>query len=326
MTGGADSFGLTVVMPVYNDWESAALLLPDIAAAFASKGAAIDVLMVDDGSIAPPPESFAVAEPIRRVECLRLVGNVGHQRAIAIGLTELSTRADGHMVAVMDSDGEDRPEELARLVDLAHKSEGQVVVAQRSRRSEGLAFRLFYRLYVWTFRFLTGQRINFGNFSVLPRSLLRRVVADANIWNNFPAAIVRSKVPILYVPTQRGRRYVGTSHMNLVSLVGHGLGAISVFTEAVFVRVLLFSALLLVFSAAISGVTLFLKLFTTLAVPTWATTVLGFALVISIQALMMPVLMAFMLLNARSTVQQMPSALALQLVAERLRIRLVRSP
>jgi hypothetical protein len=68
--------------------------------------------------------------------------------------------------------------------------------------------------------------------------------------------------------------------------------------------VLLFSALLLLLSAGVSCVTLFMKFFTTLAVPNWATTVMGFALVISIQALMMPVLMAFMLLNARSTVHR----------------------
>lgn len=312
-------------MPVYNDWESAAVLLADIEAAFHDSPRSIDVLMVDDGSVEQPPTTFAVTGLIRNVECLRLVRNVGHQRAIAIGLADLSTRSGQNLIAVMDCDGEDRPDELARLVKLAGGSPDRVFAAQRSRRSEGVSFRFLYRLYMWAFRFLTGQKISFGNFTVFPHSLLRRISADPNIWNNYPAALVRSKIPIVYVPTSRGRRYAGKSRMNLVSLIGHGLGAISVFNEAVFVRVLLFSALLLVFSATLSCVTLFMKFFTTMTVPSWATIVLGFALVISIQALMTPVLMIFLLLSSRSASQQIPSLIAPHMIAERLPISLLRN-
>lgn len=48
-----------------------------------------------------------------------------------------------------------------------------------------------------------------------------------------------------------------------------------------------------------------------------ATTVLGFALVISIQALMMPILMAFMLLSNRASIQPAPISFAQGFVARR---------
>jgi polyisoprenyl-phosphate glycosyltransferase len=313
---------LTIVMPVFNDWESAATLLGDIEEALAGSGLAIDVLMVDDCSLEPPPAQFAAGPLIARVDCLRLAANVGHQRAIAIGLAEVAQHAASGLVAVMDCDGEDRPVELRRLVEMAGGDSGRVYVAQRAQRSESGLFRLYYRLYVALFRLLTGQRINFGNFAVLPAPFMRRIINDPNVWNNFPAAVVRSRLPVTYVPTRRGKRYFGQSRMNFVSLVAHGLGAISVFSEAVFVRILVFSSMLLGLSIALGGGALYVKLFTDMALPNWATTVLGFALVISIQALMMPILMAFMLLNARSTIQPLPATMILQLVAERLEIPL----
>ena len=47
-----------------------------------------------------------------------------------------------------------------------------------------------------------------------------------------------------------------------------------------------------------------------MAIPNWATAVLGFTLVIGIQALMMPILMASLLLNSRSAIQPLPAIVA----------------
>ena len=45
---------------------------------------------------------------------LRLRRNVGHQRAIALGLTYLQVEAGCEAVIVMDADGEDRPADVPR--------------------------------------------------------------------------------------------------------------------------------------------------------------------------------------------------------------------
>ncbi len=308
---------LTVLMPVFNDWESAAMLLADIGKELDGSGYAIDIVAVDDCSTEPMPEQLLPVPGIERIECLRLAANVGHQRAIAVGLMAIAGRDDLDLVAVMDSDGEDMPGELRGLAERAEQETGKAFVAQRSQRSEGLLFRLFYWLYVKLFRFLTGQRINFGNFSVLQAAQVRRVINSQHIWNNFPAAVIQARIPVVYVPTRRGLRYAGQSRMNFVGLVAHGLGAISVFSEAVFIRILIASALLLALSLGLVAATLVVRFTTELGVPNWATTVLGFALVISVQSLMMPVLMAFMLLNNRGMVQPLPTRLALDLIAER---------
>ena len=311
---------LTVVMPVYNDWQSATLLIRDIGVAMAGSGFAVGIVAVDDGSTDVPPAALDPGPGIAAIECLVLAANLGHQRAIAVGLMAVAERTDADLVAVMDSDGEDRPAELRTMVERAVGLADKAIVAQRSERSESVLFKTFYALYTRVFRLLTGQRIAFGNFTVLQPAQLRRVIGNAHIWNNFPAALLHSRIAVDYVPTRRGKRYAGQSRMNFIGLVTHGLGAISVHSEAVFVRILFASLALLLVSSGLGAGALYMKLFTDLAIPNWATTVLGFALVISIQALMMPILMAFLLLNNRSAIQPLPASVALTMIRERRRL------
>lgn len=308
---------LTVVMPVYNDWQSATLLIRDIGLAMADSGYEITIVAVDDGSTEVPPMALDPGPGIAAIECLLLAANIGHQRAIAVGLMAVAERPDTDLVAVMDSDGEDRPAELRAMVERAGGVAHKAIVAQRSERSESVFFKTFYALYTRVFRMLTGQRIAFGNFTVLQPAQVRRVIGNAHIWNNFPAALLHSRIAVEYVPTRRGKRYAGQSRMNFIGLVTHGLGAISVHSEAVFVRILFASLALLLVSSGLGAGALYMKLFTDLAIPNWATTVLGFALVISIQALMMPILMAFLLLNNRSAIQPLPASVALTMIRER---------
>ena len=82
-----DAGGLLVLMPVYNDWESLQKLLARLEEVAGGLGRPVDVLVVDDGSTDPPPARIeAQLRAIRSVRVLELRRNLGHQRAIAIGL------------------------------------------------------------------------------------------------------------------------------------------------------------------------------------------------------------------------------------------------
>src|SRR5580658_8258524 len=77
---------LTILIPVFNDWEALDLLLRLLDKALAEHGLTAGVLVVDDGStMAPAPrceESPFVA--LRHVNVLTLRRNLGHQRALAV--------------------------------------------------------------------------------------------------------------------------------------------------------------------------------------------------------------------------------------------------
>jgi hypothetical protein len=200
----------------------------------------------------------------------------------------------------MDADGEDQPADIARLLERSEECPGCIVFARRARRSEGFIFRAFYLLYKLIFKLLTGRQISFGNFSLIPGSLLNRVAHLPEIWNHFAAGIIRANIPCTSIATKRGKRYGGTSSMNFIALVIHGLSAISVYIEILTVRLMLFAFVVIFIGIMSFLVLLYIKYLTALAIPGWATNVAIGIVVIMFQAILLLALLAFLSLNYRS--------------------------
>jgi hypothetical protein len=95
---------VAIIIPVLNDWDSLDVLLPALDEALGSRGWVGEILLVNDGSVLP------ITETLRRrtylhlesVEVLHLLRNLGHQRAIAVGLTHLyKTRSGLRAIVIM---------------------------------------------------------------------------------------------------------------------------------------------------------------------------------------------------------------------------------
>lgn len=84
-----NKINLVIVIPVLNDWEALEKLLLLIDEIVFIQEINIEVLIVDDYSTKPVPHSLLHQEhrQIRAINILRLRRNLGHQRAIAVGLS-----------------------------------------------------------------------------------------------------------------------------------------------------------------------------------------------------------------------------------------------
>jgi polyisoprenyl-phosphate glycosyltransferase len=278
---------LVVLAPIYNDWSAVALLLPLLDSELARHGLRARVVLIDDASFEAMPEGLLRHEldAISEIRVLTLRRNLGHQRALAVGLSYVQERIPCEAVVVMDADGEDNPADVPRLIAELTAHDGRsIVFAQRIRRSEGFIFTFLYQLYRLAHRVLTGISVQVGNFSVVPRVLLDRLVVVSDLWNHYAAAVFHSRLPFRMIPTARGRRLAGRSSMNLVSLVGHGLSAIAVFADRVGVRVLIASIVALLTTLAVVGVALGRWAVTGNAPPVWLPVVAGVAVLVVVQA------------------------------------------
>src|SRR5579862_9386212 len=170
---------LTILIPSFNDWEALRLLLPRIDRALAGRCAS--VLIVDDASTDALPAEWPaqVYTSIEAIEILHLRCNLGHQRAIALGLHHIHEFTESRIIVVMDGDGEDRAEDIPALLNEFERSgRREVVFAARTRRMESVAFQFFYRLYQALHLVLTGVAVRVGNFSVMPRTALARIIGS----------------------------------------------------------------------------------------------------------------------------------------------------
>jgi hypothetical protein len=294
---------LLVLVPIYNDWAAAGLLLPRLDQVLANSDLTADVLLIDDGSTTSVPADWPGHDwrALNSIEVLSLRRNVGHQRAIAIALAFVERHRSPDVVVVMDGDGEDAPEDVPRLLACLHQNERNTVVfAERTRRSESAMFQVFYALYRWAHRVLTGIPVRVGNFSAIPLRLLRRLVVVSELWNHYAAAVFKARLPRASIPTERAARLAGRSRMNYVDLVMHGLSALSVHAELVGVRLLVVTAIVVLAMVSTLLAILAVRLFTPLTMPEWTSTAVGALLIVLLQVLAFTSLFAFLVLHARS--------------------------
>ncbi|MBC7440751.1 MAG: glycosyltransferase, partial [Flavobacterium sp.] len=183
--------------PVYNDWESCNILLSHIEKLQVAQKAdyKFHIIIVNDGSSEEQQSLLSTAN--LQITIVNLKINIGHQRAIAVGLQYIHNEInDFDYVIVMDSDGEDKPEDiLVLLAKNKQDTKDKIIFAQRNKRQESLLFKTGYFFYKRIFSYLTGQKISFGNFSLIPKSLLIKVVHQNNIWNHYSGGIIQSKIP-----------------------------------------------------------------------------------------------------------------------------------
>lgn len=318
----SEPLALAIVIPVMDDWKSLARLLPLIDVNLSEKNLAVEIVVVDDGSSLPFDEADFVPndlQNIRKISVLELKRNMGHQRAITLGLAFVAAeRPDYGAAIVMDGDGEDKPEDVIRLIEKCRTENfSKIIFAKRSKRSEGATFRFFYRLYIGFFKIFTGQNIRVGNFSIVPRKILRRLVVVSDVWNHYAVGTFKARVPYTVIDTERGQRLDGTSKMNFVSLVTHGLSAISVYGDTVGVRLLLGTCILIALSVIGVLIVTGVRLLTDLAIPGWATYVIALLLIILMQAVTLSLFFIFLILNNRNSAGFLPAKDYQFFIAER---------
>ncbi|KAA6439585.1 glycosyltransferase [Dyadobacter flavalbus] len=295
-----------IIIPQFNDWEALNLLIEKI-------NADLDpvilqqstILIVDDCSTKARVNPF-VGFKGKAIKVLKLYRNLGHQRAIAIGLSYIAENMEADKVIVMDADGEDAPDDINKLIGKSLQEPDKIIFAERNKRTENLLFRFFYVIYKSVFKLLTGKVITFGNFSLVPKQRLQNLVRVSEIWNNYPGGIIKSKIPYDSVLTNRAKRLAGESKMNFVSLILHGLSSISVMIDTTAVRILIFSMFMSGIAITFIVVILFLKLIGN-ATPGWASTLGSTLTILMLQSFLISLFLVFMVLQYRSQQHFIPA-------------------
>lgn len=126
MTPGLKRGEVTVVLPCYRERDNLAPLLAELFAAD-SNGYIKRVIVVDDDSRDGTSEFIKSSQFERDVLCLLRVGRKGLSSAVVEGML----LADTAFVAVMDADGQHRPQDLMGMIGLQQKSGAPLVCGSR---------------------------------------------------------------------------------------------------------------------------------------------------------------------------------------------------
>ena len=236
---------IKILIPVYNDWQSAFKLLENIdheLQAWDDGVAHISVVIVNDASTEERPVSNSIFNNLKSIQVINMKENKGHARCNAAGLKYIAENGDFDLVIPMDGDGEDRPEEIGPLLCKGYEDSEKVITANRVKRSEGFIFKFCYLFHKYLTFIFTGQMIKFGNYTCLPKNVVNKMINDAATWSSFSGSLAKTvkDEDRTSISSTRGTRYFGPSKMSFVNLLKHSLSIIAVFKTALLIRSIFF--------------------------------------------------------------------------------------
>ncbi|HVY23308.1 MAG TPA: glycosyltransferase family 2 protein [Steroidobacteraceae bacterium] len=269
---------LTVVIPCYNENEvlpetnkrMAALL--DQLTASGKIAATSQVMYVDDGSKDGTWEMIKSFHAVSaRVAGLKLSANRGHQTALMAGLFA----AAGDVVISVDADLQDDLAAIEQMLD-AHRNGSEIVFGVRKQRTADTMFKrnsaqTYYRLLK-----LLGVNVvfNHADYRLLGRRALEALKQYSEV-NLF----LRGIVPLLGFKSttvfyDRAERFAGESKYPLRKMLVLAFDGITSFTAFPLRLISIMGVLVSLASAVMIGWVLWVKLFTSEALPGWASSVI----------------------------------------------------
>ena len=226
---------LIILIPVYNDWKSLNLLIKKINFELNKENLNSEILIINDNSSLRIIFLKKKLSRIKKITFLNLKINVGSQRAINIGLNYINKIKGNYIVTIIDSDGEDDPKEIVKMVKLARKYKNYVITSNRLARKESLIIRFLYRVHLIITFLITGKWISFGNYTTLNSKNIKKIIQnDDGCYAHSAAVIKNSKIKRVYA--RRNQRFFDKSKVNFLGLMLHSLRIISVFQKIILLR------------------------------------------------------------------------------------------
>lgn len=175
MSYAIDSNTYVIVTPCFNEGPTAISYLKKLEHVLGGLTERFLVVLVDDCSTDNTLElvkAFEFKVSNVQLHVLHLMYNTGHQTAIYQGLLYAQSIAAEHVI-VMDSDGEDDPDAIPLLME---KKGYDIVEVKRGKRKESFSFRFSYSLYKMIFKFITGKKMDYGNYTMINNKIVNSVV------------------------------------------------------------------------------------------------------------------------------------------------------
>ena len=203
---------LSLVVPAYNEQENIEPLLARIGAALEQIGKPFEVIIVDDGSTDGTPrllEQAMGARPWLRV--LRLDRNSGQSAAFDAGFKA----ARGAVIATIDADLQNDPEEIPRLLPLLNGYD--MIAGWRQKRHDSVLRRAQSRIANRVRNWISQEEIRDSacSLKLYRRHCLAGIELYAGMHRFMPTLVKMRGFTVREEPVKHSPRHAGTAKYGL---------------------------------------------------------------------------------------------------------------
>ncbi len=205
---------ITIIIPVFNDEEVLKELQSRLQIMLNENHYQYKIIFIDDGST---DNSWNIITELQNNDSnicgLKLLRNFGQQNAIAAGLDY----AEGDVVVIMDSDLQDKPEDIPKLISALEENDASMAIAKWIRRKDSFCKKFVSKLFYSVSQKITNLHYELG-LGVF-RAIRGEVVEELKKYNEKTS----TPISLLYwigvdyvtVPLERDARFAGKSGYNL---------------------------------------------------------------------------------------------------------------
>jgi len=212
-----DSLQVSVVIPVFNEELVLHEFYPRLKKEAESWGKSYELLFVDDGSTDNSFELICKWKKIdSNIRVVKFTRNFGQQAAVLAGFRE----SRGNIVVQIDSDLQNPPEEIKRLLGALTDEVDLVVTVPRKRRDSSLRI-LGSKVLHFLAQALFGNRfkLNLSSFRAMRRSVIEKIDQCQDRSRYMAVLMSWMAVPTVHVEVDHHLRKTGQTKYGILPLL-----------------------------------------------------------------------------------------------------------
>jgi glycosyltransferase involved in cell wall biosynthesis len=201
---------LSLVIPCFNEQENVPTLLARVEAALRQVGRPFEVLIIDDGSTDDTPT--LLAEEMAKLPWLRVIRmarNGGQSAAFEVGFDA----ARGDVIATIDADLQNDPEEIPRLLPLLDERKVDMITGWRKDRQD-TPFRRWQSRQANRIRnWITQETVNdsASSLKIYRARAIKGIKLFRGAHRYFPTLVKMRGGTVYETPVKHSHRFAGTA-------------------------------------------------------------------------------------------------------------------
>ncbi len=208
------SFELSIVVPIYNEYESIPLLIEQISGVAQLMDVPYELICVDDGSTDGSGELLKkLARERHDLRVILLRRNYGQTPAMAAGFNY----ARGRVIVTLDGDLQNEPADIATVYHKLHEGYDLVSGWRKDRQDDAVTRLLPSKIANWLIARVTGVQLH--DYGCSLKAYSADVVKDMNLYGELhrflPALAYIEGARISEVPVRHHARQFGQSKYGL---------------------------------------------------------------------------------------------------------------
>jgi glycosyltransferase involved in cell wall biosynthesis len=201
---------LSLVIPCYNEQENVPTLLQRVGDSLSKIGKPFEVIIIDDGSTDSTPK--LLEEGMRQhpwLRVIRMAKNGGQSAAFEAGFEA----ARGEIIATIDADLQNDPEEIPRLLPLLDEHKVDMITGWRRDRQD-TSFRRWQSRQANRIRnWITQETVNdsASSLKIYRAPIIKGIKLFRGAHRYFPTLVKMRGGTVYETPVKHSHRFAGTA-------------------------------------------------------------------------------------------------------------------